>query len=561
MRPQRFVLLIFASAVVAHAGCNSSTLGTGGHGGDAPLTGMGGVAGTAVVGSGGAAGADSPGTAGITGGGGVTGAAGVTGTWCPPPLNCGVALCGNGARDTCAVQTLDCHGTMSMTEACDGADLGVETCQSRGYASGDLACSDICTLDAAGCSECVPLGAKVSRCGSAPLPGDEQFALAMAATDSEVALAWEDADRFDTINFTRLSSGLDAIGTTLIDETAPDSLSVAPLPSGWAVAGHNYLEIFTHAVDAAGVDRGRIVVDKLNTTSLADMLLAPPRMASRPNGGPLIVWATVSAVRVSVVSADGRSASTPKSISTVNYPLNVVLMNAAWVGDAFYVAMQIADGPVKLTLLRVEADGTPTTVFDAMPGSEALVPTLVTGADDLRVVYLATMNNQFGAWWRKLGLDGQPLSPPRRSATTRDGFPALRSALTPWWWSGTTRPACFRTRSGWGGWRPTAPRWSRCSTSRNDRATASRGTPRSAVVPTSFSHGRLRPVRSGSRVSRPEGWSPCARREYARSQCWPPSVARRRAGSNRRSSDAWMATTCGASRSSSRSWRRSTATG
>ena len=95
-------------------------------------------------------------------------------------------------------------------------------------------------------------------------------------------------------------------------------------------------------------------------------------------------------------------------------------------GDAFYVAMQIADGgPTKLTLLRVEADGTPTTVFDAMPGGELAVPTLVTGAGDLRVIYLARVNNQFGAWWRKFGLDGQPLSPPAPVTDDAGSFSGL----------------------------------------------------------------------------------------------------------------------------------------
>ena len=45
-------------------------------------------------------------------------------------------------------------GAIQGGEACDGADLGGNTCVSLGYASGTLACTAACTLDTSACSLC-----------------------------------------------------------------------------------------------------------------------------------------------------------------------------------------------------------------------------------------------------------------------------------------------------------------------------------------------------------------------------------------------------------------------
>lgn len=52
------------------------------------------------------------------------------------PENC---LCGNGVAE--------------FDEDCDGTDLRGETCVSRGFQDGTLACNQNCTFDTSGCSE------------------------------------------------------------------------------------------------------------------------------------------------------------------------------------------------------------------------------------------------------------------------------------------------------------------------------------------------------------------------------------------------------------------------
>ncbi|HBL27916.1 MAG TPA: peptidase S8 [Acidobacteria bacterium] len=64
-----------------------------------------------------------------TGGGGVT----------QPPV------CGNAIRES--------------GEACDGNDLGGQTCQSQGFAGGSLSCNGDCTLNTSGCTACLAAGA------------------------------------------------------------------------------------------------------------------------------------------------------------------------------------------------------------------------------------------------------------------------------------------------------------------------------------------------------------------------------------------------------------------
>ncbi len=67
--------------------------------------------------------------------------------------------------DQCELDTAGCQaaavcgdGTMGAGEDCDGADLGAQTCLGLGYYGGALACTPGCTLDLAGC-------AAAGRCG------------------------------------------------------------------------------------------------------------------------------------------------------------------------------------------------------------------------------------------------------------------------------------------------------------------------------------------------------------------------------------------------------------
>jgi hypothetical protein len=108
----RLTWLIIA---LAGAGCaEGSTFGTGGESSDGPSTG-----------------GDTADGGGSSDGGGPSGA----------------SSAGGGAPDTCG------DGSIDAGEACDGADLGTETCTTQEFAGGTLACTAACALDTSGCVE------------------------------------------------------------------------------------------------------------------------------------------------------------------------------------------------------------------------------------------------------------------------------------------------------------------------------------------------------------------------------------------------------------------------
>ncbi|MCO4762634.1 MAG: lamin tail domain-containing protein [Myxococcales bacterium] len=61
------------------------------------------------------------------------------------------------------------NGTLDKKEKCDGAALGGQTCQSRGYESGTLACSASCNFDESGC-----VSAPTAACGNNVVDGFEE---------------------------------------------------------------------------------------------------------------------------------------------------------------------------------------------------------------------------------------------------------------------------------------------------------------------------------------------------------------------------------------------------
>ncbi|MGH1345986.1 MAG: hypothetical protein ACRBN8_30760 [Nannocystales bacterium] len=87
------------------------------------------------------------------GGGGVSGSVGTD----PGMEDSGGSGDTEGGGSTGVPET--CDGVaIDAGEACDGADLGSETCASQGFTGGTLACSDACTFDTSGCFSCTPVG-------------------------------------------------------------------------------------------------------------------------------------------------------------------------------------------------------------------------------------------------------------------------------------------------------------------------------------------------------------------------------------------------------------------
>ena len=241
------------------------------------------------------------------------------------------------------------------------------------------------------------------------------LAAALAANDAEIALAWVDRFGFEppVLRFARLSPSLELIGmasiddpafTAYVDDVRPNvHLAVAALPTGWAIVGYVDGDVFLYAFDASGVPGVRTIIDRVAPTYWSN---GHPTLAARPNGGPLVVWHVMDAVRVAVIADDGRSATAPLNLPRGDgYGSRAT---AAFAAGAFHVMItsETPTNPWQLEMSRIRADGTLASTFDALPGVIAPQARLVSGADDLRIVY----GDGQRSVWSKVGPTGELLS-------------------------------------------------------------------------------------------------------------------------------------------------------
>ena len=106
-------------------------------------------------------------------------------------------------------------GGDSLTEACDGADLGSRTCASLGYFGGTLACTSSCDLDEERCVSCGS-DARISACVRS-VAGTTPAGLSLASTTTEIDVAWiESAPSVPSqdMHFTRYRSDFTLLSDT-----------------------------------------------------------------------------------------------------------------------------------------------------------------------------------------------------------------------------------------------------------------------------------------------------------------------------------------------------------
>ena len=395
---------------------SAGTTGTGATTGIGGSAGIGGVGGSAGIGGvGGSAGIGGVGgSAGTTGVAGITGASGTTGLGgspCQPslPSDCGAAMCGNGKRDTCMLPggTGSCP-LVQVTEACDGNDFGTASCVGMGYGSGKLSCRGNCLLNLTSCSDCTS-DAHVVACGPLDLASDQVRFMGIAATDKEIGLVYARASA--DMWFARLSADGTILNGGPLSTTQANlgGIALGTLPAGWVIATAAWSDLLLDTLNATGeyhVGRKTIEAIPFPTNSFA-----PPALASRPNAGPLLVWEGTTMLRATIVAADGKSLSAPVDLPI---PSGNASLSAAWVGDAFYVA--VTNPSDQLRLVRVGADGTVGTVINALPGVKARRVRLTTGAGDLRVVYAQEIDvgttETWKMYWQKLAPTGAAATDP-----------------------------------------------------------------------------------------------------------------------------------------------------
>jgi len=388
-----------------------------------------GCGGGTLAGIDGGAGSPGAGAGGISGHGGwELGTAGSFVEPCffrPPPPVCG-DLCGNGRIDECTSPPAPGCPAVTSRELCDRNDLGGDGCQQRGYGSGELACSSDCTLGMDSCSPCVPQPGLVVSCRPGPVAAPNFAQHVMAANDSEIGLAvaeYDDSSTTERLLFERLSPDLGMLSVTTIEQFSQqprvsfNGLAAASLSSGgWIIAVCGSADIYFHTVDAAGRARGRVVVAP--SFSGYGCQAGDPVLAASPNGGPLLLWQDDAGVWMSVIAADGLSASPPRALrGATTWADNPT---AAWIGNEFVVALAVApeadptSNVRSLRLMRIASDGTPHLVGDFLTGEFVSGATMASGADarDVRILYWGVPpggdpNTDGGPFWWRYAPAGQ----------------------------------------------------------------------------------------------------------------------------------------------------------
>lgn len=406
--------------------------GVGGDGVSPPPGGPGGVVGAAAGRGGGGVGG-SAGVMGRAGFGGSTGRGGASGSGfilCPPPGPpvCG-ALCGNGLIDSCNTAIAPQCLPILESEDCDGWEFGANTCATRGYGSGNLTCTSTCTIDDRSCSYCAPIGGPMISCGPAPIAFLNVGSFSLAASDREVGLTQIDYGvntDSSRLTFARLDAALGVINVAGLDDTISpgplqglsiDSAVGASIGAGWLVAACATGRLVLYAVDANGKKVGRTMLsdgtDDRDQCSAGTVSLAPA-----PNGTALLMYQTwYGDFRAVVIGNDGSPQGTSAPI-TDPAALLVGLPTAAWTGDAFTIVVPFetpGDYTTVVHLLRLTSDGTLSTIGDILRDEFVYAPVVVTGASDIRLVYMGTPpgGSQFDrptVLWREVGAMGELLS-------------------------------------------------------------------------------------------------------------------------------------------------------
>lgn len=447
------VVVACVAAVVAGASCDKGKLGMSGSGAQTGtgtvLDGIGGngpiIAGRAGAGGfiGGDVGVGGDGAFGGNTGAGGRGRGGSGFVSCPPPYPpvCG-SLCGNGRIDTCQTAVAPQCMLTSQAEECDGGDFNGYDCTARGFGSGTLSCSSVCTVDTSTCSDCVPAGGAVGSCGPAPITFPALATFGIAANDTEVGLAQIDYN-LNTgtarLTFARLDAKLALIGAVGLEDTAQPgplqgqslgTVAVAATASGWLVAACAGPDVFVHVLDSSGRKVARTVVvagTDLNGT-VGGCQSGTLSLAARPGGGALLLWGTYYANDpvAALLAADGLSASKPRLLDDPD-TYTIGAPGGAWIGDAYYIALPVelaVNGyPVLVRLLRVTTDGTFTKVADLLKNEFSQSPSFAAGAADIRLIYdgvpPGSPSYDVAVLSRRIGPAGELLS----SALRLDSYP------------------------------------------------------------------------------------------------------------------------------------------
>jgi len=323
------------------------------------------------------------------------------------------ALCGNGHIDSCTYPLGSEAGSdanATLIEDCDRADLGCETCVQLGFSGGALACNANCYLDASLCETCAA-GTRVS-CPSPPfLSNVSTERLALAASDSQVALVWKDLLN-SSWHFRRMARDFSVLSDTTLPAGFAAS-SVASTPTGWLIS-----EVGSHvslvSLDPAGAVRG-----SRDIASLAPNGGYNAPLIASPAGRSLLIWVDGlyagwhGTLHAQVVGEDGSAVGAETQVGNSSETHTSV-----FVGDGFELAAPVLDpnsGYPTIQLVHIALDGS-ARMDAAIAG--AWMQSLAWFGSEVRIAYQQGQSSQPSPFLQRVTAGGALIGGPMPIAGT-----------------------------------------------------------------------------------------------------------------------------------------------
>ncbi len=352
----------------------------------------------------------------------------------PPPASCGAA-CGNGARDTCEIcpssggngsgdrrpPPTDAGVCETVVETCDQADLAGESCTTRGWAWGQLGCTNTCTFDDGRCASCAQ--ALATTCREGDLDGRDNIGFDLAATSSAIAVTWVTQGLTvaggSAVHVAILAPDLTETARRACFSAAGDQASIVDDGAGWLLALADEQALRLLPLDAAGLPSG-----PERTIPGARF----PRLAASTSGARALLYlAADGRLTFELLGPGGALRSSVRPFA--DPPVDALLVSAAGHADRWFVAArtdgaQVAtfDGSLRpVNTIAIDGASTEYPMIAAGPGGAFLSYAEFGGAiPEMRAAFVGDDGRRVGAP-RTLGRLPDYFNP---SPTTYDGTTA-----------------------------------------------------------------------------------------------------------------------------------------
>jgi hypothetical protein len=333
-------------------------------------------------------------------------------------------MCGNGAIDSCEVCSPGVPGTPTppvllpagaaavaflppqepvcslVSEQCDGAQLGEQSCTGLGFTAGELSCNSNCGFSESECQSC-GTDSHIAACTDTVAEGQTASNVALATNNDTVAVAWTGSNG---VSLNVYDADLNLLGSSGCLRGTASRLALASLPSGWVLGADS--DVFVLGTD------GSVQSQRSNAGTMA--LFA----TSRPGSTPLFVY---SAPAVTAALLD-ESAEPIWETAISSDAIEPWLGSAVAVTSGFLVGLRLSDATTGgVHVHHLDQESGEVTAVNAAGSSATEYPQLASDGVTARLVW-ADFGNIGGLLWAALDSSGARSSEPVTLGLIPDQF-------------------------------------------------------------------------------------------------------------------------------------------